>query len=54
MPEIKSAIARFTTNQLNGIRKFLFGSRTRAKMMRMLPETLMKDQQDGYAGCYEG
>jgi hypothetical protein len=40
-PIIKSAAAKFTTKQLNGVRKFLFGSKTTAKMTRMFPGILV-------------
>ena len=39
---IKSAVAKFISNQLKGVRKFLFGSKTTAKIMRMLPGILMR------------
>ena len=37
---IESAVAKFTSNQLKGVRKFLFGSKTTARMMKMLPGIL--------------
>jgi hypothetical protein len=36
-PTIKSAIAKLTTNQLKGVRRFLFGSKTTAKIIRIFP-----------------
>ena len=41
-PTIKSAVAKFITNQLKGVRKFLLGSRTTARIMKMLPGILVR------------
>ena len=43
-PAIRSAAAKFTINQLNGLRRFLLGSKTTARIMRMLPTMLVRDR----------
>ena len=37
MPTTRSATAMFTINQLNGVRRFLFGSNTTARTMSTFP-----------------
>ena len=41
-PTIKSAVAKFTTNQLNRVRRFLFGLRATAYTMRILLGILVR------------
>jgi hypothetical protein len=44
VPAIRSATAKFTINQLNGVRRFLFGSNATARIMRIFPRILTKDR----------
>jgi hypothetical protein len=44
VPVIRSAAAKFTINQLNGLRRFLFGSNATDSIMRIFPKTLRKDR----------
>ena len=43
-PAIKSAVAKFTTSQLNGVRRFLFGSNATAKIMRLFPRIFERNR----------
>jgi hypothetical protein len=42
VPVIRSAAAKFTISQLNGVRRFLFGSNTTDRIMRIFPRTFKK------------
>jgi hypothetical protein len=44
VPVIRSAAAKFTINQLNGVRRFLFGSNATNRITRIFPRILKKDR----------